>query len=228
MRGNLPAYQGAEKIDDYTVDIKVTENYPLLLNDLTNIFIFDKEWLVANNALAPTDVGDGVEGYATTHANGTGPFKVVSRKPDVETVFEVNKDWWDKPRAQYRPDRLHADRLARDRASRRCCRARSTYMDKAPLQDMPRLKAVAGRQGARQQRAAHGVLPVQPGGQAPVGRRGDKNPFNDIKVREALYRAIDIDVLQKKVMRGLSRNTGSMVAPGDPGLRAGARRAPGL
>ena len=36
-------------------------------------------------------------------------------------------------------------------------------------------------------------------------------------MREALYRAIDIDAVQKKVMRGLSRNTGSMVAPAIPG-----------
>src|SRR4029078_12986283 len=48
LRGNLPAYQGAEKIDDYTVDIKVTENYPLILNDLTNILIFDKKRFAAH------------------------------------------------------------------------------------------------------------------------------------------------------------------------------------
>lgn len=98
LRGNLPAYKGAKKIDDYTVEITTTPNYPLLLNDLTNIVMLDKKWLVANHAEAPTDAGKGVEGYATTHANGTGPFKVVSRRPDAETVFEANKTWWDKPR----------------------------------------------------------------------------------------------------------------------------------
>ena len=45
----------------------------------------------------------------------------------------------------------------------------------------------------------------------------DKNPFKDIKVREALYRAIDIDAVQKRAMRGLSRNTGALVAPAIPG-----------
>lgn len=45
----------------------------------------------------------------------------------------------------------------------------------------------------------------------------DKNPLNDVKVRQAMYEALDLDALQKKVMRGLSRATGSMVAPAIPG-----------
>jgi peptide/nickel transport system substrate-binding protein len=214
LRGNLPAYQGAEKIDDYTVDIKVTENYPLILNDLTNIFIFDKEWLVKNNALAPTDVGAGIEGYATTHANGTGPFKVVSRKPDVETVFEVNKDWWDKPR--HNIDRIVFTPIASPAtAVAALLSGQIDYMEKAPLQDIPRLKASAGVQvlASNELRTVFFLFNRAD----KLVASGDKNPFNDIKVREALYRAIDIDVLQKKVMRGLSRNTGSMVAPAIPG-----------
>ncbi len=45
----------------------------------------------------------------------------------------------------------------------------------------------------------------------------DKNPLQDKRVREALYRAIDIDAVQKRAMRGLSRNTGAIVAPAIPG-----------
>ena len=45
----------------------------------------------------------------------------------------------------------------------------------------------------------------------------DKNPLRDIRVREALYRAIDIDAVQRRAMRGLSRNTGAIVAPAIPG-----------
>lgn len=76
LKGNLPAYKSASVVDDYTIDIELTGPYPLLLNDLTNIHIFDKEWLVANNAEKPTDVSAGVEGYATFNANGTGPFRL--------------------------------------------------------------------------------------------------------------------------------------------------------
>jgi peptide/nickel transport system substrate-binding protein len=40
-----------------------------------------------------------------------------------------------------------------------------------------------------------------------------KNPFQDIRVREALYRAIDVDAIKRAVMRGLSAPTGTMIAP---------------
>ena len=81
LMGNLPAYKSSRRIDDHTVEIEVNGPYPLLLNDLTNIFILSKKWMVANNALLPTDSGKGIKGYATDNANGTGPFIVESRRP---------------------------------------------------------------------------------------------------------------------------------------------------
>ena len=50
------------------VDIEVTEPYPLLLNDLTNIYIFNAKWLTDNNASLPTDSGKGVEGWVSNPA----------------------------------------------------------------------------------------------------------------------------------------------------------------
>ena len=91
-------------VDDLTVDITLNGTYPLLLNDLTNIHIFDKDWMVENGAELPTDIGSGVEGYATYNANGTGPFIVESRQPDAKTVFVVNPDWGDEP--QHNLDRI--------------------------------------------------------------------------------------------------------------------------
>src|SRR5262249_48256546 len=41
-----------------------------------------------------------------------------------------------------------------------------------------------------------------------------KNPFRDIRVRRAIYQAIDIDAIRSRVMRGLSQPTGLMWAPG--------------
>ena len=140
LKGNLPAYKSSRKIDDYTVEIEVNGPYPLLLNDLTNIFIFDKKWLEANNALKPTDVGKGVTGYPTDHANGTGPFMVESRQPDARTVFVKNPGWWDKP--QHNIDRIEFMPIAS--SSTRVAALLSgeiDYTNVAPLQDLPRLKA---------------------------------------------------------------------------------------
>ena len=44
-----------------------------------------------------------------------------------------------------------------------------------------------------------------------------KNPFKDKRVRQAFYQAIDINAIQKTVMRGASTPTALMVAPGHQG-----------
>jgi peptide/nickel transport system substrate-binding protein len=40
-----------------------------------------------------------------------------------------------------------------------------------------------------------------------------KNPFKDIKVREAFYKAVDIELIKSRVMRGLSTPSALMIAP---------------
>src|SRR5690606_34221178 len=40
-----------------------------------------------------------------------------------------------------------------------------------------------------------------------------QNPFADVRVREALYRAIDTNIIKKSVMRGAASPTGTMIAP---------------
>src|SRR3546814_18826893 len=42
-----------------------------------------------------TNISGGDEGnYANLHANGTGPYMVKERQPDVRTVLVANPDWW--------------------------------------------------------------------------------------------------------------------------------------
>jgi ABC-type transport system substrate-binding protein len=40
---------------------------------------------------------EGEEGHTTNHANGTGPFRMESRRPDALKVPEANAGWWDTP-----------------------------------------------------------------------------------------------------------------------------------
>lgn len=216
LKGNLPAYKSASVVDDYTIDIELTGPYPLLLNDLTNIHIFDKEWLVANNAEKPTDVSAGVEGYATFNANGTGPFRLESRTPEAQTVLTVNEAWWDEPqhnltRIEFQPISSAATRVAA------LLSGEVDFVDNAPVQDLPRLEAAPNLNVLERTDLRTVML--------GFNRReeliaGGKNPMNDLRVRQAMQMAVDMELIQDKVMRGKSRNAGTLVAPAIPGYSA--------
>src|SRR5438105_247057 len=40
-----------------------------------------------------------------------------------------------------------------------------------------------------------------------------KNPFKDVRVREAFFRAIDVELIKTRVMRGMSRPSALMISP---------------
>ncbi len=219
LKGNLPAYKSSKRIDDHTVDIEVNGPYPLLLNDLTNIFIFNKAWLEANNASLPTDSGKGIKGYATDNANGTGPFAVESRRVDAKTVFAANSKWWDKPKhnigkIEFTPISSAATRVAA------LLSGEIDFTNVAPLQDLPRLAASPDVKVLQTNELRTVIFAMNFGDKMFESDVSDKNPLKDKRVREALYRAIDIDAVQKRAMRGLSRNTGAIIAPAIPGYTA--------
>ena len=216
LKGNLPAYKSSKKIDDLTVEIEVLGPYPLLLNDLTNIYILDKKWMTDNNALLPTDSGKGVEGYATTNANGTGPFRIESRRVAAQTVFVANKDSGDKPlhnidRIEFSPITSSATRVAA------MLSGEIDFTNVAPLQDIPRLAASPDIKVLQTNELRTVFFAFNMTDKLVESDVKEKNPFKDKRVREALYKGIDADAVQKRAMRGLSRTTGSLVAPAIPG-----------
>ncbi len=214
LKGNLPAFKAVRKVDDFTVDIEMTHPYPLMLNDLTNIFIFNRQWLVDNNSLKPTDAVKKVEGYATHHTNGTGPFMLESYRPDTKTVLVVNPAWWDKPkhnltRIEFTPIASAPTRVAA------LLSGDINFTENAPLQDLDRLRAspdvkVLASTELRTLYFGFNYADKLLSGDSP-------NPLKDLRVRKAMYMALSPDLLQKRVMRGLSRTTGALVAPSIPG-----------
>ncbi|APE45586.1 peptide ABC transporter [Sulfitobacter alexandrii] len=213
LKGNLPAYKSATVVDDHTIDIELTGAYPLLLNDLTNIHIFDKDWLVANNAEKPTDVSAGVEGYATFNTNGTGPFKLESRTPEAQTILVNYEGWWDEPahnltRIEFQPIASAATRVAA------LLSGEVDFVDSAPVQDLPRLEA-APNVSVLERTDLRTVMLGFNRRDELVG--GGENPMNDLRVRQAMQMAVDMELIHDKVMRGKSRNAGTLVAPSIPG-----------
>ncbi|MET3794564.1 ABC transporter substrate-binding protein [Aquamicrobium terrae] len=217
LRGNLPAYKSSSKVDDHTIDIELSGPYPLLLNDLTNIHIFDAGWLKDNNSEKPTDVGAKIEGYATYNTNGTGPFKLESRLPDSKTVLVKSADWWDKSSnsnidcIEFTPITSAATRVAA------LLSGEINFTESAPSQDLPRLQA----QPDLKVMERTDLRTIMVGfNRKPKLANGADNKFNDLRVRQAFAHALDRDLIQKRVMRGKSRTAGAIVAPEIPGYVA--------
>jgi peptide/nickel transport system substrate-binding protein len=214
-RGNIATVVKAEKVDDFTVDIVTKGPYPLLLNDLAGVYILDKEWMEANDALKPGNIATGVTTAASTSAIGTGPFKVESYKPDAGTNFVVNPAWWDKPqhnltRIEFKPVKSDATRVAA------LLSGELDLIAPAPLQDLGRIGSASGFKVIEEPslRLIMLSLNFRPELKAMPGQ---KNPLLDPKVRQAMWHAIDMETIKKRVMREKSRNTGTLVAPPVPG-----------
>ena len=216
-RGNLANVVRAEKVDDYTVDFVLNGPYPLLLNDLSGIFMMSAKWLAAHDAMKPGNVSTGAVNFATTNAHGTGPFKLESYQPDSKTVLTVNEGWWDKPehnlkRIEFRPIKSDATRVAALQSGE------IDLVAPAPLQDLARISAAPGFKVVEEPslRLIFLGLNWRP---TLVGQTA-KNPLLELKVRQALWHAVDLESIQKRVMRGKSRTVGELVAPPVPGYSA--------
>ncbi len=216
LKGNMPLFAGIRKIDEMTVEVDVSSPSSLMLNDLTNIFIFDADWLKDNKTETPTDVGKGTEGFATKNANGTGPFTLESRQPDAMTVLVANEGWWDQrignvTRLEFIPITSAATRIAA------LLSGEVDLIDSAPIQDLERLKSdpsitVTALTELRTAFIAFNRRETLPDGRA--------NPFNDLRVRQAFEASIDRDLINQRMMRGLARPSGSLIAPDIAGYSA--------
>lgn len=216
LRGNIPTFVSADKVDDYTVDMKVTSANGLFLRDMTNIFMFDAGWLKDNGAEAPTDVGAQVEGFATHNTNGTGPFMLESRVPDSKTILVRNPGWWDEPvhnldRIEFQPITSPATRVAA------ILSGEIDLTDAAPVQDIERLQASPGIKV--EQRSDLRTIHLAFNRQEKLAD-GRPNPFNDLRLRQAIDMAINRDLIGKRIMRGMAHVAGTMVAPEIPGYSA--------
>jgi peptide/nickel transport system substrate-binding protein len=126
------------KVDDATVDIVTDGPDPILLEEITQWSMMSKAWAEKNNAVKPADLTKNEEFFATRNANGTGPFMLKDREPDIKTVLVKNPNWWDKP--EHNLDEAVFTRIAND--STRVAALISGDIDmiyNVPTQDVERL-----------------------------------------------------------------------------------------
>jgi peptide/nickel transport system substrate-binding protein len=219
MRAPMSPVKEARKVDDLTVDFETFVPDPIFLQEQTNLLIMSKAWCEAHNAAEPVTIGM-EDNYALHYAMGTGPFTLVSREPDRKTVVEKNPAWWDKP--EHNLDRVEFNVIAS--APTRVAALLSGEMDMiytVPPQDIARIKQTEGLKLLQTPELRTIYLGFdQSRDELPSSDVKGKNPFRDVKVRQAVALAIDEPPIASRVMLGLGHPTWEMWGPGVNGYNA--------
>ncbi len=213
MRGLLTSIKEVRAEDDYTVHVETHDPNPLLPNNLTNLFIMSREWAEEHGVEEPQNYAAGEETHAVRNANGTGPFRVQSREPDVRTVLVRNDDYWGIDHYPMEISELIFTPI--ESAATRVAALLSGEVDllqETPVQDIERLANAPGlknEQGAENRTI---FLGMDLGSAELRTADTDDNPFADRRVREAIDLAVDQTTIQRAVMRGNAEPAG-MIAP---------------
>ena len=198
------------KIDDLTVEFKLKDVNPIFIEHISLLQIMSKVWSDKNKASKAIDFKNKEEGFASFNANGTGPFMLVSRQPDVKTVYKRNPNWWGQfdgnvQEVVFTPIKSDATRVAALLSGEL-----DFILDPAP-QDVARLRSTAGVKvidGPENRIVFIGM--DQSRDELLYSSVKGKNPFKDIRVRKALYDAIDIETIKTKLMRNQAYPTGGI------------------
>ena len=214
------------KIDSHTVEIETKTPFPILPDVLSLVYIMSKKWCETNQATVPVDRRKGVENTASFKANGTGPFRVRERQPNVRTVFTRNGSYWGKIEGNvtevvFTPIGNDATRVAA------LLSGEVDVMEPVPVQDIDRVNSSANTRAVTGPELRTIFLGMdQKRDELLYSNVKGKNPFKDKRVRQAFYQAIDIKGIKKTVMRGASNPSAQLVGPGINGFQPEMKRLP--
>ena len=212
VRGSM--IKSLEKKDDYTLVLTTPAPNPVLMQEMAFLYIMDKEWSEKHNATQAANVKDkNSSGYANLHENGTGPYTITERQPDVKTVFKRFNGYWGKTADNidtiiFTPIKEAATRVAA------LISGQVDMVYPVPVQDWKRLENSAGVKPLTGPEARTIFLGMdQFRDELLHSTVKGKNPFKDQRVRAAFAHAINLQAIKEKVMRGASTPAGLMIAP---------------
>ena len=215
MKGLLTSIADVIKIDDYTVHVKTKGPNPLLPNSLTNLYMMDKEWSEAHNTVTVQDYKGKKDNFAVRNANGTGPYILVSRQQDAQTVLKRYEAYWGKGEAAlgisditYLAIKADSTRVAA------LLSGEVDFVQDLPVQDIDRLRKSANLKvnlGPENRTIFFGLDVGSP--ELRSSNVKGRNPFADKRVRHAINMAIDREAIRRVVMRGQSVPAGVIAPP---------------
>jgi peptide/nickel transport system substrate-binding protein len=196
------------KVDEHTVHIKTAAPYPLMPNDVSQIFIISKKHA---SGARTTDFNSGKA------AVGTGPFRYAEYTPGNRIVMQRNESYWGtKPqwaRVVFRGIKSDPSRVAALLAGD------VDLIDEVPATDMERLKKDPKLTIA--QTVSNRIIYLHLDhfrDDSPFVKAKDggaiKNPLRDRRVRTAVSKMIDRDAIVSRVMEGQAVKAGQLLPEG--------------
>jgi peptide/nickel transport system substrate-binding protein len=180
--GYLGPYDHCDIIDDTTVEVHFTTAYAPFLNNLTHSVLSPVSPTAAR--AAGVDFG--------RFPVGTGPFKFKEWQPQISMTFERNPDY-DWPIGVYQHEGpAHLDEIVIAFIPEETTRfgtlesGESLVVDGVQPQEVERLRANPNYQV---------LLPAVPGSPQILPMNADKHPTDDIRLRQAILHAVDMETI---------------------------------
>jgi peptide/nickel transport system substrate-binding protein len=181
-RGDFSWIKRIEIIDDLTFRVITEKPYPLVLERFNALFPYDPAWT--------KEKGDV---YVKTHAMGTGPYKFVSFEDGVKVVLTANEHYWQKdvPKIKNLTVRYIPE------VSTRLAELISGGVDVALRIPPDQVQIV--QENKRLKVVSRPILRVYYW-QFDAAGRASKSPLMDVRVRRALWHAIDRTTIIRNIL----------------------------
>ena len=172
-----------EIVDNYTVDIRTERPYPNLLNKLLTVYMVSKQYIVET-------------GFSNdTWPVGTGAYKLVEEIPGKHIVLECFDEYWRET-----PDvkKVIFKVMNSSAELKNALKAGGVDIVSLSLDFVDEISDTTGLEVASVQPPSVVYLGFDFRVNDSVGFPGVKNPVSDVRVRKAMYHAINISAIIEK------------------------------
>ena len=212
----LKGVAGVRKLDALNIEVQLEAPDAVLPEKLQYVAIMNKAWSEKNGVAKVQDYNAKQETFAVRNTNGTGPMRLERYEPDVRTTLKRHAGWWgwgDKRSGNLGQVNFVTIKSDATRLAALASGEVDLVLD-PPYQDILRLKAdsriaLLQTPDIGQQYLAFDQARAELQDSDVKGR----NPFKDLRVRKAVYQAINVPLIIDKVLRGQAVPTGAFLSP---------------
>jgi peptide/nickel transport system substrate-binding protein len=216
----LKSIKRVRMVDPLTIDIQLGAPDAVLPQKLVLVAMMSKRWSVVHHVERAQDFNARQETWAVRNANGTGAYQLDRYEPDIRTTLKSFPQWWNRANADngnvdsasFVTIRSDATRLAALHSGEVDLVLDPPYQDVEPLRHDAAIAVTQVGDISTDYLAFDQASAALPGvASGPDGK--PRNPFKDLRVRRAVYEAINIDLIIQKVLKGLATPTAELLAP---------------